>query len=327
MVDTPGFDDTCRRHAEVLREIATWLCDAYTDNIKLHGIIYLHPTNVPDGGIAFQSFVTLAAFCGNHESVLKNVTVAITMWEDETEQSKKAEERFMEKLDLYGWMTDKGPTVLRYQNTRAFALTLIRRFVRKPNREGTIILPFQLEMVSRSYSLDQTDAGRKLDRILVATQKVSEIYVPIRQKELEEAHASDDTASIWALWKCMKIERERMETVPQQREDLKVTLKGLFEAKTEKLEAAHAAQLAEMGSIRNGRESQHEATAQVIQQDFEEMQIWSQYLGEKRPSPDVMEQGPVSLSLFGDRYWFDAPRFDYGYVVYTPCFMFLWFVF
>ena len=39
LVDTPGFDDTNVSDVDVLRELASWLKESYTEDIKLDGII------------------------------------------------------------------------------------------------------------------------------------------------------------------------------------------------------------------------------------------------------------------------------------------------
>ena len=42
VVDTPGFDDTERPHAEILAEITDYLAAQHLSGLPLRGILYLH---------------------------------------------------------------------------------------------------------------------------------------------------------------------------------------------------------------------------------------------------------------------------------------------
>jgi hypothetical protein len=79
LIDTPGFDDTERTHAEVLTEIGRFLEAQYPSGTNLMGILYLHP--IRDTRHQTSSLRNLRIFrklCG--ESPLANVVLATTMW-------------------------------------------------------------------------------------------------------------------------------------------------------------------------------------------------------------------------------------------------------
>jgi hypothetical protein len=95
LIDTPGFDDTHRSDAKVLREIAAWLTHSYShknDKILLNGIIYLH--RISDSrmkGSAKKNLLMFEKLCG--EDALKKVILVTTMWDkvplDEAEAREK----------------------------------------------------------------------------------------------------------------------------------------------------------------------------------------------------------------------------------------------
>ncbi|KAI8303891.1 hypothetical protein K4K61_006617 [Colletotrichum sp. SAR11_59] len=312
LVDTPGFDDTNRSDTDVLREIATWLSNAYKETKKLHGIIYLHrTTDTRLGGSAMRNLFMFQKLCG--QDALKNVILATTMWEDvKAELGNKREEELKNKSEFWGGMMNKGSTVLRHQNTQESALRLVKHFVEKAPEEATTVLELQKEMVDHGRSLDQTGAGQEVDGGLAKQRESQKSHLEELQKELEEARASNDLEMARLLEEERKRAQAQMADLVQQREDLKVNLERLWEAKLAQLEAAHIAQLAEMENVRKQEKIQHELDVKEHQQKFDEMHVWSQHLGGEGPSPAIMEKGPVSLSLFGDRYWFDAQRFDSG---------------
>jgi hypothetical protein len=117
LVDTPGFDDTNRSDTEVLRELATWLTDSYTEHIKLSGIIYLHRiSDVRMQGSAKKNLFMFKKLCGN--DALKNVILATTMWDRVTEAEGTVRELELTSTpDFWGWMMSRGSKVLRHAGT------------------------------------------------------------------------------------------------------------------------------------------------------------------------------------------------------------------
>ncbi|KAK7697663.1 hypothetical protein SLS64_013293 [Diaporthe eres] len=79
-VDTPGFSDTNLSDTEVLQMIADYLAVAYKQEMKLSGIIYLHP--ISDNRVTHHTTKNLEMFRKlTGEKNLKNVTLATTMWD------------------------------------------------------------------------------------------------------------------------------------------------------------------------------------------------------------------------------------------------------
>ncbi|THH15941.1 hypothetical protein EUX98_g9380, partial [Antrodiella citrinella] len=81
LIDTPGFDDTVKTEAEILRLISTYLAKTYEAGRRLHGIVFLHRiTDVRMGGVAKKNFRLFRKLCG--DETLRSVIIATTMWQD-----------------------------------------------------------------------------------------------------------------------------------------------------------------------------------------------------------------------------------------------------
>jgi hypothetical protein len=79
LIDTPGFDDTNKNDAEVLKDIANWLNTTYQNETLLSGVLYLH--RISDSrmqGSAKRNLLMFMQLCGPH--CYQNVMLATTMW-------------------------------------------------------------------------------------------------------------------------------------------------------------------------------------------------------------------------------------------------------
>lgn len=80
MIDTPGFSDTHRSDTKILETIAEYLAVAYSKDIRLSGIIYLHP--ISDNRVTHQSIKNLKMFqklTGTDN--VKSVVLVTSMWD------------------------------------------------------------------------------------------------------------------------------------------------------------------------------------------------------------------------------------------------------
>ncbi|KAI5921236.1 P-loop containing nucleoside triphosphate hydrolase protein [Camillea tinctor] len=91
-VDTPGFSDTTLSDSEVLGLIAEYLATAYKNDIKLSGIIYLHP--ISDTRVTHHTTKNLQMFQKlTGEKNLKNVMLVTSMWDKVAEAEGLAREQ------------------------------------------------------------------------------------------------------------------------------------------------------------------------------------------------------------------------------------------
>ena len=79
LIDTPGFDDTNRKDADVLKEVATFLASTYKENKKVSGILYPHRIiDIRMGGSAKRNLRMFMQLCG--PDCFPNVVLVTTMW-------------------------------------------------------------------------------------------------------------------------------------------------------------------------------------------------------------------------------------------------------
>lgn len=106
-MDTPGFDDSARSDAEVLKEASAWLARSYASSVRLSGIIYLHRINQPRmQGSAKSNILLFRQLCG--DNALQNVVLATTWW-DVVEEGLgvSREQELMDKREFWGFMLSK----------------------------------------------------------------------------------------------------------------------------------------------------------------------------------------------------------------------------
>ena len=156
LIDTPGFDDTFRSDAEVLKEIAYWLSSAYGSNVRLSGIIHLHPiTSARMYGSALKNLQVLQKIWG--KSILSSVALVTSMWDNIEPEVGTARERQL-KSRFWQPLVEQGSCILRYENSRSSALSIIKVLMTK--EKGT--LEIQHEMVDQHKTLNDTAAGQEL---------------------------------------------------------------------------------------------------------------------------------------------------------------------
>ncbi|KAF3086796.1 hypothetical protein TWF569_000409 [Orbilia oligospora] len=155
-VDTPGFSDTYLSDTEVLEMIADYLAAAYSKDMKLHGIIYLHP--ISENRMTNPATKNLEMFRKlTGEKNLKNVVMTTSMWdkvtaEEGARRERELEERFWKVLLAYQAKT------IRYKGTSESAREVAGLLMEnKP-----FYLQLQEEMGKGNKALKDTSAGKEI---------------------------------------------------------------------------------------------------------------------------------------------------------------------
>jgi hypothetical protein len=206
LVDSPGFDDTHKSDTDILMELTGWLSEAYQTKILLTGIIYLHRImDVRLGGKALQNLKMFKSLCG--DEALSKVVLATTFWGHVDMTTGMNREKELEKSEFWGGMINKGSKVLRQDDGRASAKSIIFYLVRRRTAANmSVALDIQKEMVDEGKTLDQTGAGQEMNaQILVMKREYEDKIVQLRA-DLKAAIARKDEE-----WKS-QIETERRET-------------------------------------------------------------------------------------------------------------------
>lgn len=158
---------------EVLQKIADYLAAAYKREMKLSGIIYIHP--ISDTRVTHHTTKNLDMFRKlTGEKNLKNVVLATSMWDKVTEPEGLGRQHELESK-FWKLLTSMGAQTVRHDDTaesaRSIASTLLGN---KP-----FYLQLQEEMGKDNKALRDTAAGRE---VMVELARIKEEH----QRELAE---------------------------------------------------------------------------------------------------------------------------------------------
>jgi hypothetical protein len=242
LIDTPGFDDTRRKDTEVLRDISTWLGNAYSADIFLSGIIYLHRiSDVRLAGSARRNLHMFKKLIG--EDCFRQVILATTMWEKVDKQTgEKREEELVTTPDFWGYMCDKGSKIMRHtHNDRESAMVILKHIIRM--REE-VVLAIQKEIIEDGLNLDETGAGRQINEDILALQGKHRKEIRELEKDMKDALRRKDQDSVASILELQKETKEKMEEIMKDRDTLRVDMAKLRAEQDRQIRAAqeHQAQ-------------------------------------------------------------------------------------
>lgn len=242
LADTPGFDDTYRTDVDILREIASWLSEAYANKIALAGIVYLHRvSDTRVGGAGMKNLRMFKKLCGDNG--LANVVLATTMWSQvNPEEAIKREAQLTSKSDFWKYMIDQGSRVFRQDAGVESATAIIQYII---GRKNPITLDIQVDMVDKKLTLDQTAAGKEVEGDIAKQRKMYEEKMDRLRKEMEEAMKQKDEALKEELIEYraeieekMQKDREEMEKMRASKDDLRKQLQEQHEQQRREFETA-----------------------------------------------------------------------------------------
>ncbi|KAF3178386.1 hypothetical protein TWF225_010188 [Orbilia oligospora] len=155
-VDTPGFSDTYLSDTEVLEMIADYLAAAYSKDMKLHGIIYLHP--ISENRMTNPATKNLEMFRKlTGEKNLKNVVMTTSMWDKVTAEEGARRERELEEKFWKVLLAYQAKTI-KYKGTPESAREVAGLLMEnKP-----FYLQLQEEMGKGNKALKDTSAGKEI---------------------------------------------------------------------------------------------------------------------------------------------------------------------
>jgi len=221
LIDTPGFDDSTRSDTDILREVASWLTKAYTNNIKLTGIIYLHRIlDVRLGGSAMKNLRMFKKLCGADN--LGSVVLCTTFWGQVDEATAAVREHQLQtREEFWGGLIARGSKMFRQDQGKSSGENIIKYLV---GRRSKMVLEIQKEMVDGRKTLTQTAAGAEVQADLEKLREKYEAEVAQLRDEMTKALAQHD--------------EEWQEEVNRHREQLEARIKQSEEDR-QKMEARH----------------------------------------------------------------------------------------
>ncbi|KAI0183484.1 P-loop containing nucleoside triphosphate hydrolase protein [Xylaria flabelliformis] len=155
-VDTPGFSDTNLSDGEVLQLIADYLAAAYKQDMKLSGIIYLHP--ISDTRMTHHATKNLQMFQKlTGEKNLGNVVLATSMWDRvPLEEGLLREAELKDKF--WKLLITCGAKAMRHEGTPESAQAIARTLMAKK----PFFVQLQKEMGRDNKALRDTAAGQQV---------------------------------------------------------------------------------------------------------------------------------------------------------------------
>ena len=200
LIDTPGFDDTTKSDADVLRMIALFLATTYVSLVyifvgmatqivvyryehgqKLAGVIYMHRiSDFRMSGIATRNFKMFRKLCG--DGTLKNVVIVTNMWGEVSEEIGVARESELAKNDkFFKPVLEKGAEMLRHTNNEESARNILLTII----NNQPMSLRIQREMVDQQKEISQTAAGAELNRELLFQRERHEAEMKQLREEMK----------------------------------------------------------------------------------------------------------------------------------------------
>jgi hypothetical protein len=189
LIDTPGFDDTDRTDADILKLIADYLAATYYKNILLTGVILLQPINGNRvQGSERRRTRLFEKVCGS--DAYKNIVIATTMW-NSVESEQIGQDRMTERMretSFWGAMVDQGAQVIKHDNTPRSARDIIKMLINKQ----CVPLQMQEELLQNGGRIGGTSAGQQLDAYLEETNAKLTRQLEELKKDLKQDAAEKD---------------------------------------------------------------------------------------------------------------------------------------
>ncbi|UKZ51740.1 hypothetical protein TrVGV298_005503 [Trichoderma virens] len=211
-VDTPGFSDTYLSDTEVLEMIADYLSAGYSKEMRLSGIIYLHP--ISDNRVTHHATKNLDMFRKlTGEKNLKNVILATSMWDKVTPEEGLNRELEL-KNKFWSVFMAFGAQYCR-QDTSAKSAKQIASMLMD---NEPFYLELQEEMGKDNKALKDTAAGREIMSQLSLLKEQQQRELTEMKEMLLRTAAEENKAALAALEEHYKKMMQGMEkTISDER--------------------------------------------------------------------------------------------------------------
>ncbi|KAJ8094228.1 hypothetical protein PM082_006766 [Marasmius tenuissimus] len=202
LIDIPGFDDSNKSDAEIVKMIADFLLAEYRAGRCLSGVMYFHRiTDVRMGGASRRNFTMFQKLCG--EEAFSNVAIVTTRWDLEEQEVAMARfEEMKSKPQLCRPIVDKGGSMFPHNRTPESANEIIRHLI-----TGTSPVPLLIQReMAEGMKLSETTAGRELEQEILKQVESNQRQVA---EIIEEMEQIQDSTELEALEEDIRALRER----------------------------------------------------------------------------------------------------------------------
>lgn len=189
LIDTPGFDDTFKSEADVLKEIASWLEKTYRDpaHIKLSGVIYMHALDDRKmSGSSLRNLKMFRQLCGDQS--MQNVIMVTSGWDKmiksgDEDLALQKEDELITTGEFWATMLGRGARTDRFMFTQESALSIIAKVI----PDTPVVLQIQQELVEDNKALVETAAGATVNEELIKLQQNYEKKIREVQQDMVDA--------------------------------------------------------------------------------------------------------------------------------------------
>lgn len=183
LMDTPGFDDTNISDADILKEIATALVDAFNDKVEIQGALYVHPViEARMRGSGRKNLIMFTKVLGMHG--MKNCRLVTTKWSKvDYATGVDRETELCEEEKFWRPLLNAGASTVRFQDTTESAIEIIKPLVHGQAMEPQLVK----EVVREGRSLKQTSAGQIVNEEVLEAKKAHAAEIEQLKKDIKDA--------------------------------------------------------------------------------------------------------------------------------------------
>lgn len=267
----------------------------YELKTKLAGVIYFHRiSDVRMTGTLRRNFNMFQELCG--ENAFKNVVIVTTMWDAvKPEIGATREVELKTKGIFFRPVIEKGGQMARHDNTVSSARDILHRIL----RNNPVPLRVQEELVDEKKNIDETGAGKELDRELNEQIRKHKEEVRKLEEEAKQAIKEKDEEmkkELEAEAKRRQDEAERLENDIKRMDSDFRDQKEKQEARLEKLQeearqeaariaAQHQEQIDKLNEAIRTNNTASEAEKARIRQEIERLTGEVRVLGDPEWNP------------------------------------------
>lgn len=218
---------------EVLKEIAFSLASLYKQGVKLAGLLYLHQiTDRKMQSSTLKSLYMLKAVCG--KSSFPNVVLVTMMWNVLEQSGVSFDLGVQRKKELWSndnfWgLIEKGEShIVQHSGGLQSANSIVSLLV---DKKSPMVLDIQRQMIDERKSLDETIAGKFVQKELFDARKKHERDIADYQQSMDDALKEKDENMAAILHKQKEEHEAKVSEIIASENGLKVNLSKLAEEK------------------------------------------------------------------------------------------------
>jgi hypothetical protein len=227
LLDTPGFDDTSRSDTDVLQTIANKLNELYELDLRVDGVIYMHPIIDPRmSGAALKSLGIFRRICG--EKYFPHIALVSTKWESlKGEEARLAAKRretdLLEKPEFWGDLFRRGSMPFRHDARIESAMNIVQSLVEISEQAS---LKLQVEMRHGKH-LIETDAGSFVEGEILKMKENYEKEFERLKSEARQLRVEGDLQEEESVLEQTKAVQAKISGLKYDVESLRIDSRGL----------------------------------------------------------------------------------------------------